>query len=228
LELGGSDALIVCEDADPRLAAALCARGAFQNSGQRCTAVKRILVHAAIADEFVDHLVVLCQGLIVGPPSDPSTDVGTLISEAAAETIEALLFASSADSLALKGEVRRKKAQLWPIVIDHVLPTSCLVTGEVFGPIAPVIRFNSLEEAIAIANASAFGLSAGICSNEWTVCRRLIDELEVGAVNVWENPSYRSEASPFGGIKASGNGAKEGVLESILAFTSRKVYSLPW
>ena len=93
---------------------------------------------------------------------------------------------------------------------------------------APVIRFKDVDDAIRISNSTAFGLSSGVCTDSWPHIQRFIKELNVGTVNIWEVPGYRIEMSPFGGIKDSGLGYKEGVLEAMKSFTNVKSYSLPW
>ena len=97
-----------------------------------------------------------------------------------------------------------------------------------FGPVSPVIRFHDLAEAIRIVNGTAYGLSSSVCTNQLDVITRLVNELHVGSVNVREVPGYRLELTPFGGIKDSGLGYKEGVLEAMKSFTNVKTYSLPW
>ena len=115
-----------------------------------------------------------------------------------------------------------------PTLVDHV-PYDCeLVREETFGPVAPIIRFKDIDEAIRISNSTAFGLSSGVCTDSWPNIQRFIKELNVGTVNIWEVPGYRIEMSPFGGIKDSGLGYKEGVLEAMKSFTNVKTYSLPW
>jgi aldehyde dehydrogenase (NAD+) len=103
-----------------------------------------------------------------------------------------------------------------------------LVREETFGPVSPVIRFSDLEEAIRVVNGTAYGLSSSVCTNRLDVITRLINELHVGSLNVREVPGYRLELTPFGGIKDSGLGYKEGVLEAMKSFTNVKTYSLPW
>ncbi|SEU15203.1 aldehyde dehydrogenase family protein, partial [Variovorax sp. OV084] len=99
---------------------------------------------------------------------------------------------------------------------------------ETFGPVSPVIRFRTIEEAIRISNGTAYGLSSAVCTNRMDYITRFIRELNVGSVNVREVPGYRLELTPFGGIKDSGLGYKEGVLEAMKSFTNTKTYSLPW
>ncbi len=228
LELGGNDPIIVMEDADVEEAATLAASGSYKNSGQRCTAVKRMLVHASVADDFVDRLVAKTRAVKYGDPLDPATDMGTVIDEAAAREFEARVDGAVArGARVLAGHVRRG-ALYAPTVVDRVLPDMPLVKEETFGPVSPVIRFGSIDEAIAIANSTAYGLSSAVCTNRLDYITRFISELNVGTVNVREVPGYRLELTPFGGIKDSGLGYKEGVLEAMKSFTNTKTYSLPW
>jgi aldehyde dehydrogenase (NAD+) len=228
LELGGNDPLIVMEDADLDEASALAASGSYRNSGQRCTAVKRILVHASVADGFVERLVANTRAVKYGDPLDPATDMGTVIDEAAAREFEARVDrAVGSGATVLAGHVRRG-ALYAPTVVDRVAPGMQLVKEETFGPVSPVIRFGSIDEAIAIANSTAYGLSSAVCTNRLDYVTRFVAELHVGTVNVREVPGYRLELTPFGGIKDSGLGYKEGVLEAMKSFTNTKTYSLPW
>jgi aldehyde dehydrogenase (NAD+) len=228
LELGGNDPIIVMEDADVEEAATLAASGSYKNSGQRCTAVKRMLVHASVADDFVDRLVAKTRAVKYGDPLDPATDMGTVIDEAAAREFEARVDGAVArGARVLAGHVRRG-ALYAPTVVDRVLPDMPLVKEETFGPVSPVIRFGSIDEALAISNSTAYGLSSAVCTNRLDYITRFISELNVGTVNVREVPGYRLELTPFGGIKDSGLGYKEGVLEAMKSFTNTKTYSLPW
>lgn len=228
LELGGNDPLIVMEDADLEEAADLAVAGSYRNSGQRCTAIKRLLVQDAVADRFVRLLVEKTQAVTYGDPMDPSTDMGTVIDEAAARTVEEKVHAAVAQGAQLKiGNVRRG-ALYSPTVLDHVRPDMAVVQTETFGPVSPVIRFSALDEAIRISNSTPYGLSSAVCTNRLDYITRLVSELQVGSVNVREVPGYRLELTPFGGIKDSGLGYKEGVQEAMKSFTHTKTYSLPW
>ena len=228
LELGGNDPLIVMEDADIEEAATIAAAGSYRNSGQRCTAIKRMLVHEALADRFVEALVARTRAIKYGDPADPDTDMGTLIDEAAARSIEEKVNAAIARGAQLLcGNVRRG-ALYSPTVLDRVTPEMPLVKYETFGPVSPVIRFATIEEAISIANGTDYGLSSAVCTNRLDYITRLVSDLNVGTVNVREVPGYRLELTPFGGIKDSGLGHKEGVQEAMKLFTNVKTYSLPW
>jgi len=228
LELGGNDPLIVMEDADLDKAAELAVAGATKNSGQRCTAVKRILVIESVADAFVSIVIEKAKKLKAGDPSDPATDVGTVINEKSA-----VMFQRRVDDAVARGAVLRhgndRKGAIFPPTVVDKVPFDCeLVREETFGPAIPVIRCRDIAHAIEVSNSTAFGLSSGVCTNRLDYITRFIDELQVGTVNVWEVPGYRIEMSPFGGIKDSGNGYKEGVVEAMKSFTNVRTYSLPW
>jgi aldehyde dehydrogenase (NAD+) len=228
LELGGNDPIIVLEDADLEEAATLAASGSYKNSGQRCTAVKRILVQQSQADRFVELLVDKTRAVKYGDPFDPTMDMGTVIDEAAARRFEALVNEAVASGAKLLiGNIRRG-ALYSPTVLDHVAPDMTVVRHETFGPVSPVIRFKTVDEAIRIANSTVYGLSASLCTNRLDLITRFVRELHVGSINVREVPGYRLEMTPFGGIKDSGLGHKEGVLEAMKSFCNTKTYSLPW
>jgi putative phosphonoacetaldehyde dehydrogenase len=231
LELGGNDPLIVLDDLNDRdieRAAALAVAGATKNSGQRCTAVKRIIVDDSVADRFVERVLVHAKKIKFGDPMDPETDLGTIIDEPTAADYERRVNDAVKEGAKVLYNPGRKGALMPPIVIDHVNWKSELVLEETFGPIIPIIRCKGIDNIIATSNGTAFGLSSGICTNRLDYATRFIEELKVGTVNIWEVPGYRTEMSPFGGIKDSGNGTKEGVLEAAKAYTNLKTFSLPW
>ncbi len=228
LELGGNDPLVIMDDADVAKAAELAASGSYKNSGQRCTAVKRILVHEKVAAAFTEALVAKTRAWTYGDPLDPKVDMGTVIDEAAATRFETLVNdAVTKGARLLCGNVR-EGALYAPTVIDRVNPEMDVVKYETFGPVSPVMTFTDVDDAIRIVNSTAYGLSSGVCTNRLDDIMRFVKELNVGSVNVWEVPGYRLELTPFGGIKDSGLGYKEGVQEAIKSFTNVKTYSLPW
>jgi aldehyde dehydrogenase (NAD+) len=154
--------------------------------------------------------------------------MGTVIDEQAAILFESRVNDAVAQGAQLLSGNVRNGALYSPTVLDHVKPDMTLVREETFGPVSPVIRFDSLDEAIGVVNGTAYGLSSSVCTNRLDVITRLVNELHVGSVNVREVPGYRLELTPFGGIKDSGLGYKEGVLEAMKSFTNVKTYSLPW
>jgi aldehyde dehydrogenase (NAD+) len=228
LELGGNDPIIVMEDADLDEATTLAVAGSYKNSGQRCTAVKRMLVQESVADRFVEQLVAKTKAWSYGDPMDPKLDMGTVVDETAARYCEDKVNEAVGRGARLLVGNLRDGALYSPTVVDRVTPDMPLVLQETFGPVSPVIRFKTIDEAIRISNSTAYGLSSAVCTNRFDYITRFVAELEVGSVNVREVPGYRLELTPFGGIKDSGLGYKEGVQEAIKSFTNVKTYSLPW
>ncbi|RYG92806.1 phosphonoacetaldehyde dehydrogenase [Loktanella sp. IMCC34160] len=232
LELGGNDPLIILndlDDADLDKAAAIAVAGATGNSGQRCTAVKRILVQDSVADRFVPMVLEKAKAIRFGDPQDPATELGCVIHAQAAELFEKRVYMAAEQGAKVLYDPGRKGALLPPIVVDHVPHESELVMEETFGPIVPIVRVPDDDaEVMRISNSTAFGLSSGVCTNDFRRMQAFIEGLNVGTVNIWEQPGYRIEMSPFGGIKDSGNGVKEGVIEAMKFFTNVKTFSLPW
>ena len=232
LELGGNDPLIVLNDLDEddlKKAVELAVTGATKNSGQRCTAVKRILCQNKIADRFVEMALERAKKIKFGDPMDLKTDLGTVVNAEAAQLFDKRVSMAAEDGAKILYHPGLEGALLPPIVIDHVNPKSELVMEETFGPVIPIIRVpDEDDEVITISNSTAFGLSSGVCTNNFMRAKKYIQNLNVGTVNIWEVPGYRIEMSPFGGIKDSGLGYKEGVIEAMKSFTNVKTFSLPW
>lgn len=228
LELGGNDPLIVLDDADLDLAVTLAAEGSYRNSGQRCTAVKRILVQQGIADEFTRRLVAKTKEYICGDPLEEATRVGTVIDEASAIYLETVVKEAVAAGAKVLIGGERCGALLQPTVIADV-PRDCrMVVSESFGPLAPILKVHDLDDALALANSTAYGLSSGVVTTNLNSAMKAVRTLRCGTVNINEVPGFRVECSPFGGIKDSGLGVKEGVIEAIKAYSYVKTFSLPW
>lgn len=228
LELGGNDPLIVMEDADLDKASDLAVQGSYKNSGQRCTAVKRMLVHEAVAADFTERVVEKTRRWAHGDPMDAGMDMGTVIDAQAAARFEELVNEAVSQGARLLCGNQRDGALYAPTVLDRVRPDMTLVREETFGPVSPIITFRDIDEAIRISNGTAYGLSSGICTNRMDYATRFAHELKVGTVNLWEVPGYRIELTPFGGIKDSGLGYKEGVQEAMKSFCNGKTFTLPW
>ncbi len=228
LELGGNDPLIVLDDADLDLAVTLAAEGSYRNSGQRCTAVKRILVQDGIASEFTRRLVEKTREYVCGDPRDEATRVGTVIDEPSAIYLETVVNEAVAAGARVLAGGNRRGALLDPTVIADV-PRDCrMVVCESFGPLAPVLTVRDLDEALTLANSTAYGLSSGVVTTSLNSAMKAIRTLRCGTVNINEVPGFRVENSPFGGIKDSGLGVKEGVIEAMKAYSYLKTFSLPW
>ena len=228
LELGGNDPLIIMEDADMDTAVHLAAEGSFRNSGQRCTAVKRILIHEKIKDAFLEKFLEKAKTYTCGDPADPETKVGTVIDEPAAIYLESVVNKAVEQGAKVLLGGKRNGALLEPTVIDNVPRNAQMIVQESFGSLAPILTFKDIDDAIALSNSTAYGLSSGIVTHNMDYALRFIKELKVGTVNINEVPGYRIESSPFGGIKDSGLGIKEGVIEAMKCFTYVKTFSLPW
>ena len=228
LELGGNSPLLILDDADLSLAVTLAAEGCFRNSGQRCTAVKRLLVHQEILSEFTTRFVQTAQEYLCGDPANDDTRVGTVIDEQAAMLLEKRIEdAVSAGARVLHGGARNG-AQLQPTVIADVPRDAEMVVEESFGPLAPIMAIKDLDDAIELANATAFGLSSGVVTRDMNTAIEAIKRIRTGTVNVNQVPGYRIECSPFGGVKDSGLGIKEGVIEAMKFMSNVKTFSLPW
>jgi acyl-CoA reductase-like NAD-dependent aldehyde dehydrogenase len=187
------------------------------------------LVVEEVADGFVEAVLAKARRLKSGDPMDPETDIGTVIDERAARRFEARVNDAVAKGARLLHGNNRKGALYPATVVDHVPYDAELVREETFGPVIPIIRCpNDIDEVIRISNSTVYGLSSGVCTSRLDYIVRFIQELEVGTVNIWEVPGYRIEMSPFGGIKDSGLGYKEGVWEAMKSYTNVKTYSLPW
>jgi phosphonoacetaldehyde dehydrogenase len=228
LELGGNSPLIVLADADLDLAAKLACEGSFRNSGQRCTAVKRILVVEEIRAAFTRKFVALSQTYRCGDPEAEATLVGTVITEDSAKLLERRIK----DAVAMGAQVLlgggRRGALLEPTVLTNVPRIAKVVVEESFGPLAPIVAIRDLDDAIAYYNGGRFGLSSSVVTNDLAAAMKAAKELKTGTININEVPAYRLEHTPFGGVRDSGLGIKEGVVEAMKFFSHVKTFSLPW
>ena len=181
-----------------------------------------------LAADFTDALLARTKAWSFGDPLDPAVDMGTVIDERAAMLFERRVNDAVAQGARLLHGNRRDGALYSPTLLDRVRGEMEVVAQETFGPVSPVLTFKDVDDAIRQVNSTAYGLSSGVCTNRLDRATRFIEGLNVGTVNIWEVPGYRIEMSPFGGIKDSGNGIKEGVLEAMKFFTNVKTWSLPW
>ncbi len=228
LELGGHSPLIILDDADLELAAKLACEGCFRNSGQRCTAVRRLLVQRGVIDDFTARFLETARGYICGDPMNEATVVGTVIDQRAAQSLEAAVreAQSRGARILLGGE--RQGALMPPTILTDVPRDVHLATCECFGPLAPIFAIDDLDDAISLANATSYGLSSGVVTRSMESAIAAVKGIRAGTVNVNEIPGYRLELSPFGGVRDSGLGIKEGVVEAIKFMTTVKTFSLPW
>ena len=225
LELGSSAATIVCEDADLDLAARLIVRGGFRKAGQVCTSVQRVLVAAGVADALGERLVTGVRRLRVGDPRDPATDVGPMISFAEAErAVDWVRQAAAGGARILVGGHASGSLMEPTVVLDAPLAAS-LMCDEAFAPIVALHRFATIDEAVEIANATQYGLQAGVFTRDLDVAFDLARRLEVGGVMVNDTSSYHADAMPYGGVKASGYGS-EGPAYAVMDMTDPRIVVL--
>lgn len=226
LELGGNDAFIVLEDADLELAIREAVQARFYNAGQICCAPKRFLIHKSLYSEFLDEVVKRTSALQSGNPLDEQTRVGTVISEKAAIEVENQINLTISQGAKLLLGGKRNGAFVEPTILADVPANADIMHNtEVFGPVMPVISFETEEEAIALANDSIYGLGGSVFTENLTKAIRFTAELECGSVVVNGSSYFRSVEMPFGGWKQSGLGT-EGAFSTFDELTNIKCISL--
>ena len=211
-ELGGCSSLIVCDDADIDIAVDLALKGCFKNSGQRCTAVRRVVVDKKVADKFSEKLCSSVELLQYGDPLNEQIGMGTVIDENAADMIKNRIDSAILSGAKLLYGGKQKGALLSPTILDNVKVNMELVANETFGPVCPIIRVDGFEEALSVAKDTNYRLAGGIVTKDFNKALRASNELKVGQFNFNGPPGYRTEAAPFGGFGDSGNGEKEGII----------------
>jgi len=222
LELGGNDPLIVLDDANLDAAVTAAVNGSYLNAGQVCIAVKRIILHEKIADQFAEQLVSLTKKLKIGDPMDSKTDIGPLISEKSAMMVEKTVDDAIKNGAQLLCGGKRKGAFYEPTVLDNVHKEMELVRNETFGPISPIIRVKDLDEAIKVSNNTPYGLQAGVFTESIEQAKKAVHRIEAGSVLINKQPTFRTDNMPFGGFKMSGVG-KEGVKYAVDGMTRCKL-----
>lgn len=225
LELGNNSPNIVHEDADLDRAAAAITKSAFLYAGQICISAQRALVHEAVHDSFVARLVAQTSALRTGNPYDERTDVGPMISSAAADRAERIISTACEDGAIIVAGGKRRGSIVAPTVFTEVEPTMQIALDEAFAPILAVIRYETLDHAIEIANATRYGLQAAVFTQSIDTSLYLAQRLEVGGVIVNEGSSFRIDQMPFGGVKDSGMG-REGVRYAIEEFIQPRLVAI--
>jgi acyl-CoA reductase-like NAD-dependent aldehyde dehydrogenase len=222
LELGNATPVIVQADTDVEEAASKLAAHAFSFAGQSCISVQRIYVQQPVYDDFVARFLPKVGELVVGDPADAETDVGPVIDEGARERILSWIDEARAGGAEVLtgGELDGELIQ--PTVIANAAPDSKVCREEVFGPVCVVNSYESLDEAIELANGTRYGLQAGIFTNDIRAALKAAQELEFGGVTVNEAPTFRTDQMPYGGLKDSGN-TREGPAYSVRELTEQRV-----
>ena len=220
LELGGKDAALVLEDADLEHAAKQIVAGAFSYSGQRCTAIKRVIVLESVADTLATLLQAEVAKLTVGDPFD-NADITPVIDNASADFIWGLIEDAQEKGAQVLTPIKREGNLLWPVLFDQVTKDMKVAWEEPFGPVLPIIRVANVEEAIAFANESEFGLQSSVFTNDFKKAFEIAEKLEVGTVHINNKTQRGPDNFPFLGVKGSGAGV-QGIKYSIEAMTNVK------
>ena len=220
LELGGKDAALVLEDADLEHAAKQIVAGAFSYSGQRCTTIKRVIVIESVADTLAALLQAEVTKLTVGDPFD-NADITPVIDNASADFIWGLIDDAQEKGAQALTPIKREGNLLWPVLFDQVTKDMKVAWEEPFGPVLPIIRVASVEEAIAFANESEFGLQSSVFTNDFKKAFEIAEKLEVGTVHINNKTQRGPDNFPFLGVKGSGAGV-QGIKYSIEAMTNVK------
>ncbi len=215
LELGGNDAFILCEDGDLDLAVEETVWGRLYNTGQVCCASKRFLVSNAIKEKFVRKLIEKIRTLKVGMPADPTTKIGCLITEQAAIRVEEQVKKTLEQGARLIYGGRRNRAFFEPTILDNVTKDMDVAKDmEIFGPVIPIIGFDTIDQAIEIANQSSYGLCGSVITKDMKKAFYVAQSLEVGGAIINGASFHRSAEMPFGGWKNSGIG-NEGIMTTL-------------
>lgn len=225
LELGGNDPLIVLKDADIKKAVKGAVNGAYLFSGQVCMGVKRIIIENTIAEEFIEEFIKETEKLKVGDPMDTKTDIGPLINQNAAKNIEETVNNAIVDGAELLTGGKRNNNFYTPTILDNVDTNMDIVVNETFGPIAPIIRVNNIDEAIKVANNTKYGLQSGVFTENIHDALKCANDIETGTVWINKQPTFRTDNMPFGGFKSSGMG-KEGVKYAVEDMCKTKLIAL--
>ena len=220
LELGGKDAALVLDDADLEHAAKQIVAGAFSYSGQRCTAIKRVIVLESVADTLATLLQAEVAKLTVGDPFD-NADITPVIDNASADFIWGLIEDAQEKGAQALTPIKREDNLLWPVLFDQVTKDMKVAWEEPFGPVLPIIRVANVEEAIVFANESEFGLQSSVFTNDFKKAFEIAEKLEVGTVHINNKTQRGPDNFPFLGVKGSGAGV-QGIKYSIEAMTNVK------
>ncbi|MFT3854250.1 MAG: aldehyde dehydrogenase family protein [Ilumatobacteraceae bacterium] len=226
LELGNNAPVIIEADSDWKTAAAKIKVAGFSHAGQSCISTQRIFVHHSIADAFTAALVAEVEQLVVGPPLDEATDVSALITKSETERVSSWIAeAVGGGAVVACGGIVDDRGVLLPTVLTGVLPDMQVCRGEVFGPVVGIAAYDDVDEAMAVANDSEYGLQAAIFTNDIGVALRAVHTLDYGGVLVNEVPTWRADQQPYGGLRDSGN-TREGPHYSVREMTELRMVVL--
>jgi succinate-semialdehyde dehydrogenase/glutarate-semialdehyde dehydrogenase len=229
MELGGNAPFLIFDDADLNAAIDGAFLAKMRNGGEACTAANRFYVHEAVADEFTSRFAERLAKLSVGPGLDDGTDLGPLVNEDTRSKVAGLVDSAAATGarVVTGGRVPERRGYFYqPTVLDEVPPDAGILAEEIFGPVAPVVRFTDTDEAIALANGTEYGLVSYLYTGDLRRALQVAEALEAGMVGI--NRGVVSDpAAPFGGVKQSGLG-REGAHDGLLEFTETKYIAVDW
>jgi acyl-CoA reductase-like NAD-dependent aldehyde dehydrogenase len=226
LELGNNAPVIIEPDGDWKTAAAKIKIAGFSHAGQSCISTQRIYVHRSIADDFTAALVDHVNTLVIGDPLDESTDVSALISKHETERVASWVAeAESAGAKVLTGGALNEHGVLRPTVISNATPEMKVCSKEVFGPVVAIASYDSLDDALQLANDSSFGLQAAIFTTDIGKALKAVHALDYGGVLVNEVPTWRADQQPYGGLRDSGN-TREGPRYAVEEMTEARLIIL--
>ncbi|MEH7402165.1 aldehyde dehydrogenase family protein [Gottfriedia acidiceleris] len=215
MELGGKNPLIVLADADIEKAVEIAVSGAFKSTGQKCTATSRVIVEETIYEVFRDRLVERTKSLKVGNPLHDETFVGPAVSQSQLDGVLAMIEAGKDEATLLcGGEIPADKElkngfYIQPTIFENVSSDARIAREEIFGPVVALFKVKNYEEAVEMANDTEYGLSAAICTNDFTIAQRFVEDIEVGLVHVNNETAGSEPQVPFGGCKSSSTGSRE-------------------
>lgn len=222
LELGGNNPYIVLEDADVEAAASAGAWGSFFHQGQICLTAGRHIVHERIAEAYTEALVRKASALVVGNPLDDGVQVGPIVNERQAANVERIVQETLAQGARLHVGGSREGLFFQPTVLTGVKPGMAAFDDEIFGPVAPIITFRTDEEAIALANATEYGLSSAVVSPNLDRAGRIAGALHAGVVHINDQTVVHGVYGPIGGVGVSGNGFGHSTLTNTDQFSEWK------
>jgi succinyl-CoA reductase len=229
MEMGGSDPVIILEDVDLAKVVPITVRARFEYAGQNCNSAKRFFIHEKIYDKFIEFYKENTEKINVGDALSEYTDMGPLISLDAIKQMQAYVedALNKGSKLIFGGKKLYDKGFFFSptIITDTNLDMKCM-KEEVFGPVAPIAKFSSVEEAIEFANSTEYGLQAAIFTNDLKKALKIAREIRSGGVLINDSTRLRWDALPFGGVKLSGLGGREGVRTTILNMTEPKIISI--
>ncbi|MFO7592132.1 MAG: aldehyde dehydrogenase family protein [Acidimicrobiia bacterium] len=225
LELGNNAPVIIEPDGDVATAASKISVAGFSHAGQSCISTQRVYVHEDVADAFLADLVPRVEALVVGDPLDAATDVSALIAESERDRVDAWVDEATAAGAKLATGGRVEGGVLVPTVLTDVTPDMKVCALEVFGPVIAVQRYSDLDDALALANDSRYGLQAAIFTSDYATALRAVRELDFGGVLVNEVPTFRTDQMPYGGLRDSGN-TREGPRYAVEEMTEARLVIL--